>query len=439
MQLQYWFALAVALTPSLSSAAIFPKDTLVKMIDAKGFKDAMKANATSLVAFVAPWCGHCQRMAPEYSKAALGLYPMIPFYAVDCDKASNKKFCADQGVQGFPTVKLFPRGGKSKPVLFDGPNRSASAFYYWALRNIPHKVKKVYHLEDLPAWIEENKELPRAVLLNQGKDVPLLWQTLDNKYQGQIKFAVHRDRRGKSSLKMGLEQGEPKSSKVLLYPAGSTEYVRYEGIQKHDSLSKFFDSVLDGTADLTTLNKQAAEEEFVPDEALLEIERKQEAQRMALAHGGFSNLIDFEEAIKNGAGADYHSKNGFPGMMGGSLPKKEKESGKAKAEEDPIRKILKAQQEAEKSERGKPKMAKTDDAGQVVFTPQSTGHPKTPAAGETTTGSEATVAESASSTLETLSAPADEASSTTSDTARGAATSSAVGETRAGGHATDEL
>lgn len=51
--------------------------------------------------------------------------------------------------------QLFPRGGKSKPILFDGPNRSASAFYYWALRNIPHKVKKIYHLEDLPAWIEE--------------------------------------------------------------------------------------------------------------------------------------------------------------------------------------------------------------------------------------------------------------------------------------------
>lgn len=32
------------MVPSMVSAAIFPPDSLVKMIDAKGFKKAMKAN-----------------------------------------------------------------------------------------------------------------------------------------------------------------------------------------------------------------------------------------------------------------------------------------------------------------------------------------------------------------------------------------------------------
>ena len=59
------------------------------------------------------------------------------------------------------------------------------------------------------------------------------------------------------------------------------------GILKFDSLSKFFDSIIDGTADLTIANEEAKKEEFVPDESELEIQRKQEAQRMALAHGGF--------------------------------------------------------------------------------------------------------------------------------------------------------
>jgi hypothetical protein len=33
-------------------------------------------------------------MIPEYSKAALGLHPLIPAYAVDCDE--NRALCAEQ-------------------------------------------------------------------------------------------------------------------------------------------------------------------------------------------------------------------------------------------------------------------------------------------------------------------------------------------------------
>lgn len=35
-------------------------------------------------------------MAPEYSKAAENLSPLIPFYAVDCDAEVNKRLCAEQ-------------------------------------------------------------------------------------------------------------------------------------------------------------------------------------------------------------------------------------------------------------------------------------------------------------------------------------------------------
>ena len=37
---------------------------------------------------------------------------------------------------------------------FQGPERTASAFYYWAARNIPHGVKKIYKIEDIPGWID---------------------------------------------------------------------------------------------------------------------------------------------------------------------------------------------------------------------------------------------------------------------------------------------
>ncbi|KAI0367610.1 hypothetical protein BV20DRAFT_970394 [Pilatotrama ljubarskyi] len=424
MHFHSWLPLAIALTPSLASAALFPSDTVVKMLDAKDWKKVMKENATSVVAFVAPWCGHCQQMAPEYSQAALGVYPMIPFYAVDCDKQSNKRLCAEQGVQGFPTLKLFPRGKDMKPLDFDYPTRTASAFYYWASRNIPHKVKKIYHLEDLPAWVESNINEPRALLLNQGKHIPLLWQTLGNKYRDQITFAVHRDRYGTSSLKMGLEKGPAKSAKVLYYPPGSKDYVRYYGVQKHEPLSKFFDSILDGTLDLEALAREAPPvEEEVLDEREKEIERQQEEQRMKLAHGGYNDMIDFEEAMK--AGINPHASGGHGGAHG-EIPKKAAHEGK-KEEEDPIRRILKHQEEEAKKEAERPKMAQTGDGAQIVFDPAETSHPKTPVAGE----SAAPTDDSSPSSSVAEEAPAAATEGTTS------ASSAAAEETR--GHVTDEL
>ena len=98
----------------------------------------------------------------------------------------------------------------------------------------------------------------------------------------------------------------------------------YEGIMKQDPLSKFFDSVLDGTADLKAANKEAAKdsESYVQDDTEAEIERKQEAEMLKLAHGGYAEFIDFEQAIKDGHGKNFHEVHGYAGAMGGAPKKK---------------------------------------------------------------------------------------------------------------------
>ncbi|KAF9483022.1 thioredoxin-like protein [Pholiota conissans] len=308
------FTLLVA--PSLVSAGMFPKDSLVKMLDHKTFKQAMKKNETSLVAFVAPWCGHCQRMVPEYSKAALGMHPLVPAYAVNCHAEKNKRFCSEQGVQGFPTVKLFPRGDSLPPMLYDA-ERTSSNFFYFATRRIPKAVTKLYNVNEVPGWVSGNKNKHRALLLTKEKKMPLLWQVLGNKYSHTaLAFASHRDKKGKSSIAMGYEAGGPKEPKVLIYPEGADKPMIYQGLHKLDSLTKFFDSVLDGTADLSEAFEKAKAEEFVEDPEEAEILKKQEAQRIALMHGGFTDLIDFEKAMLEG-GANYHDSAGYGGMMGG--------------------------------------------------------------------------------------------------------------------------
>ena len=61
--------------------------------------------------------------------------------------------------------------------------------------------------------------------------VPLLWQVLSNKYGREIQFASHYDHKGKVYLSMGLKAGGKKASKVVIYPAGSTDPVLYEGFE----------------------------------------------------------------------------------------------------------------------------------------------------------------------------------------------------------------
>ena len=49
-------------------------------------------------------------MAPEYSKAAGNLSPLVPFYAIDCDAESNKQLCASQ-------VSKRPSGSDERAVV----------------------------------------------------------------------------------------------------------------------------------------------------------------------------------------------------------------------------------------------------------------------------------------------------------------------------------
>ncbi|KAI0281146.1 hypothetical protein BGY98DRAFT_960147 [Russula aff. rugulosa BPL654] len=259
--------------PSLVSASLYSKDSLVKMVDTKGFRNALKENRTSVVAFVASWCGYCKAMVPEYSKAALGLHPLIPLYAVDCDE--NRSLCAEQGVKGFPTVKLYPRGKEQAPILFEHPDRSASAFFYFATRRVPHKNKKLHTVEETEPWVNDKIDQTRVLLLSKAKDIPLMWKVLANKYRDDFAFANHCDLKGKSSEALGYDAGTQKESKILVYPAGSNKPFLFEGTLKYNSISNFFNSILDGTANLIARNTEVLEDshKLVPEEQ--EIERGQ--------------------------------------------------------------------------------------------------------------------------------------------------------------------
>lgn len=190
--------------------------------------------------------------------------------------------------------------------------------------------------------------------------------------------------------------------------------------------------MIDGTADLGAANAAARAEEFEPSPEEKEIEKAQEAQKIALAHGGFSDIIDFEEAIKK-HGTGFHDTHGFGGSLGDmrDMPmKKDKteknvdEMEKAAVEEaveealkggngkedDPILKVLKAQKEkdAKKREAMKETTPKTGDAGQIVSDAKTAYEEEVQPETATPSVSAAIETETADSAEETTAADLDE-------------------------------
>jgi protein disulfide-isomerase len=61
------------------------------------------------VKFYAPWCHHCQALAPNWSLMARDMRGQLNVGEVNCD--IEKRLCKDAKIQGYPTI-LFFRGGE---------------------------------------------------------------------------------------------------------------------------------------------------------------------------------------------------------------------------------------------------------------------------------------------------------------------------------------
>ena len=68
---------------------------------------ALRSGYEMVIAFYAPWCGHCQRFVRPYSDLASAIQPMrnVTFCAVNCDK--ERKVCARYRIYTYPTVIAF--------------------------------------------------------------------------------------------------------------------------------------------------------------------------------------------------------------------------------------------------------------------------------------------------------------------------------------------
>uniref|UniRef100_A0A673IXF8 Protein disulfide-isomerase n=2 Tax=Sinocyclocheilus rhinocerous TaxID=307959 RepID=A0A673IXF8_9TELE len=125
-----WFIICLALT------AWRAEGSDVLELDDSDFERSAAMHETLLVEFFAPWCGHCQRLAPEYEAAATKLKGTLPLAKVDC--TVNSETCERFGVNGYPTLKIFRNGEEAGS--YDGPRTADGIVSYMKKQAGPSSV-----------------------------------------------------------------------------------------------------------------------------------------------------------------------------------------------------------------------------------------------------------------------------------------------------------
>ncbi|XP_018569443.1 dnaJ homolog subfamily C member 10-like [Anoplophora glabripennis] len=133
--------------PNAASIAEFVNDMInpiVLSLDEVNFAQITRKRKDELwaVDFYAPWCGPCQKLAPEWRKFAKEVtqFPEVKIAQVDC--VANAELCNAQNIRSYPTIRLYPLGsrGLTSVAIYTG-NRDSVSLKRWLLSFLPTSIE----------------------------------------------------------------------------------------------------------------------------------------------------------------------------------------------------------------------------------------------------------------------------------------------------------
>ncbi|KAK7404726.1 hypothetical protein VNO78_05682 [Psophocarpus tetragonolobus] len=133
------------------------KDVL--LLKERNFTTVIDNNRFVMVEFYAPWCGHCQALAPEYAAAATDLKPHGVLLA-KVDATVENDLAHEYDVQGFPTLFFFI-DGVHRPY---NAQRTKDAIVTWVKKKIGPGISNITTVDDAESILTAENKLVLAFL-----------------------------------------------------------------------------------------------------------------------------------------------------------------------------------------------------------------------------------------------------------------------------------
>lgn len=217
---------STSIGPTTTTASTSVPSPHVPLLTSETFDEFISANPVSLIKFMAPWCGHCKKLAPEYEAAAIQLNKEGGIPLAEVDAAAEGELAQKYGVQGFPTLFLF-RDGKSEP--YNG-GRTADTIVSWVKKMTGPAVSWDSDINEITKEVSGNVYVGR--FKSKTSDTAKVFEDMaeQNRVAGTFHAIADKGIKAESVEVHRAGEKEPEVTKDIKDKEGLEEWVKAEAV-----------------------------------------------------------------------------------------------------------------------------------------------------------------------------------------------------------------